>query len=64
MPPSKNDDRLIDSPPDSSTLAGFPVYVARLPPAPLSILEGEVNAGASHAEVVIPAIDNVPGEIR
>ena len=30
----------------------------------LSILEGEVNAGASHAEVVIPAIDNVPAEIR
>src|SRR6266404_6166029 len=30
----------------------------------LSILEGEVNAGASHAEVVIAAIDNVPAEIR
>ena len=26
---------LIDSSPDSSTLAGFPVHVARLPPAPL-----------------------------
>jgi KDO2-lipid IV(A) lauroyltransferase len=32
-------DRLIGSPPGSSTLAGSPVHVARLPPAPLSILQ-------------------------
>ncbi len=32
-------DEMIDSPPGSSTLAGSPVHVARLPPAPLSILQ-------------------------
>src|SRR5438309_8371268 len=32
--------RLIGSSPDSPTLSGFPVFVARLPPAPLSSLDG------------------------
>src|SRR6266403_2966461 len=33
--------RLICSRPRSQTLAGFPVHVARLPPAPLSIFQTE-----------------------
>src|SRR5207249_11783140 len=32
--------RLIGSSPDSPTLSGFPVFVARLPPTPLSSLGG------------------------
>jgi hypothetical protein len=31
--------RLIDSPPGSPALSGLPVDVARLPPAPLSIVD-------------------------
>ena len=29
----------------------------------LSILEGEINAAAHHAEVVVPPVHNIPAEI-